>query len=136
MRPANVISLDLRRAEETGDPEEILSACEAALASPVAAMLLDQVRKTFYAPWGGFWVAVEDEALEERTARLDRRLSEPEVSISHFSFDPAKRTALCGEVILGVPAFGSYTTCSTCASMWESHKALRATLRERRERST
>ncbi len=36
---------------------------------------------------------------------------------AHFSKDPAKRVALCGAAILGIPAFGDFVRCAACVDL-------------------
>ena len=38
--------------------------------------------------------------------------------VGHLSVDPAKRVALCGAEILGVPAFGEFVRCDQCTVLW------------------
>jgi len=57
----------LRRAMRSGDPEAVLGAVEAVLGDPDPA-LYDEAAEAFY---DIFWVAAEDEDLDEQLGRLD-----------------------------------------------------------------
>jgi len=76
MSPAQVLSLDLRRASDGGDLKEILRACEEALASAASVALTDQVHEVLYEDRRGlFWLIAEDASLFDRLCLLDARLN-------------------------------------------------------------
>jgi hypothetical protein len=69
--PSEVVSLALRRAQDSGDPEAVLGACEDALDSEASEALRDQIVESFYS---AFWLMAEDSALDRRVSALDLRL--------------------------------------------------------------
>ena len=71
MSPAEIVSLDLRRAHDTGDVEQVLSAVEAVLGSEAAEALADQAADVFFA---AFWVLAEDASLGDRVAAVELQL--------------------------------------------------------------
>ena len=52
MSPAEIVSLDLRRAHDTADVEQVLSAVEAVLGSEAAEALADQAADVFLRSFG------------------------------------------------------------------------------------